>query len=173
MTILSSLQNQCQSILTGSEVIEAISSADLTLNRSKWKFGSKEIKYCGMIDSSEGMKPDPAKVDSPKYITAPTNKNELITSYVWYNQTQILLKKILFQKLFFYYIKGSFSQRTNTPEGTFQMVGRTLDLFWRLNSELPKKYFTNILWYKKEDVSCHRCSHFMSRSCTCSRTKRC
>lgn len=82
-----------------------------------------------MIDSSEGMKPDPAKVDSPKYITAPTNKNELITSYVRYNQTQILLKKILFQKLFFYYIKGSFSQRTNTPEGTFQMVDRTLDLF--------------------------------------------
>ena len=54
-----------------------------------------------MIDSSEGMKPDPAKVDSPKYITAPTNKDKLITSYAWYNQTQILLKKIFFQNFSF------------------------------------------------------------------------
>ena len=35
------------------------------------------MKLCGMIDSSEGIKSDPAKVDALKYITAPTKRMNL------------------------------------------------------------------------------------------------
>ena len=41
-----------------------------------WK---QRKKLWGIIYSSEKIKPDPAKVDAPKYITAPMNKDELIS----------------------------------------------------------------------------------------------
>ena len=50
-----------------------------TLNPDKCHFGSKEIKFWGMIYSAEGMKPDPAKVDALKYISPPSNKDDLIS----------------------------------------------------------------------------------------------
>ena len=46
------------------EVMEAISNAELTLNLEKCKFGSKEIKFWGMIFSADRMRPDPDKIDN-------------------------------------------------------------------------------------------------------------
>ena len=42
-------------------------------------FGSKEIKFRGMIFSADGMRPDPAKIDTLNFITALTNKDDLIS----------------------------------------------------------------------------------------------
>ena len=61
------------------EVMEAISNAGLTLNLEKCKFGSKEIIFCGMIFSADRMRPDPDKIDRFNFITAPTNKDDLIS----------------------------------------------------------------------------------------------
>ena len=61
------------------EVMEAISNAGLTLNLEKCKFGSKEITFCGMIFSADRMRPDPDKIDRFNFITAPTNKDDLIS----------------------------------------------------------------------------------------------
>ena len=44
------------------EVTEAISNPGLTLNPEKCKFGSKGIKFWGMIFSADGMRPDPGKL---------------------------------------------------------------------------------------------------------------
>ena len=60
------------------EVMEAISNEGLTLNLEKCKFGSKEIKFWGMIFSADRMRPDPDKIHTFSFITAPTNKDELI-----------------------------------------------------------------------------------------------
>ena len=49
------------------EVKEAISNAELTLNSEKFKFGYKEIKFCGMIFSADGMQPDPDKIDAVNF----------------------------------------------------------------------------------------------------------
>ena len=46
------------------EVKEAISNAELTLNSEKCKFGCKEIKFCGMTFSADGMRPDLDKIDA-------------------------------------------------------------------------------------------------------------
>ena len=46
------------------EVMEAISNEGLTLNLEKCKFGSKEIKFWGMIFSADRMRPDPDKIDN-------------------------------------------------------------------------------------------------------------
>ena len=61
------------------KVMEAISNTGLTLNPEKCKFGSKEIKFWGMIFSADGMQPDPDKMDALYFITAPTNKDDLIS----------------------------------------------------------------------------------------------
>ena len=61
------------------EVMEAVSNAGLTLNPEKCVFGKSEIKFWGLIISSEGVKPDPEKVEALKYITPPANKDELIS----------------------------------------------------------------------------------------------
>ena len=60
------------------EVMQAISNAGLTLNPGKYKFGYKEIKFWGMIFSADGMGPDPDKIGALNFITAPTNKDDLI-----------------------------------------------------------------------------------------------
>ena len=60
------------------EVMQAISNAGLTLNPGKYKFGYKEIKFRGMIFSADGMGPDPDKIGALNFITAPTNKDDLI-----------------------------------------------------------------------------------------------
>ena len=60
-------------------ICEATSNARLTLNPEKCKFGSKEIKFWGMIFSADRMQPDPAKIDALNFITAPTNNDDLIS----------------------------------------------------------------------------------------------
>ena len=61
------------------KVMEAVSWSGLTLNPDKCHFGCKEIKFWGMIYSAEGMRPDPSKVDALKYISPPSNKDDLVS----------------------------------------------------------------------------------------------
>ena len=60
------------------EVMGVVSLSGLTLNPGKCHFGCKEIKFWSMIYSTDGMKPDPAKVYALKYISPPCNKDDLI-----------------------------------------------------------------------------------------------
>ena len=61
------------------QVMEAIKEAGLTLNAAKCCFGQREISFWGMIYGSTGIKPDPVKVDSLEYITAPKSKEDLVS----------------------------------------------------------------------------------------------
>ena len=61
------------------EAMEALRKSGITLNPKKCIFGQSEISFWGMIFGSEGTKPDPQKVEALEYITAPTNKDELIS----------------------------------------------------------------------------------------------
>ena len=45
------------------EVMEVIKSKNLTLNPNKCTFGLKAVKFCGMLFPSEGVKPDPEKLN--------------------------------------------------------------------------------------------------------------
>ena len=64
-------------IKTVKKVMEAISLCGLTVNPDECHFGYKEIKFCDMLYSAGGMKPDPAKVYTLKYISPPFNKDDL------------------------------------------------------------------------------------------------
>ena len=64
-------------IQTICRVMEVVSEAGLTLNPEKCSFANKEINFWGMIFSTDGMRPDPAKADVLHFITAPTNKDDL------------------------------------------------------------------------------------------------
>ena len=61
------------------QCMEAASKAGLTFNPPKCFFGRKEISFWGMIFGSEGVRPDPAKVEALEYITPPNSKEELIS----------------------------------------------------------------------------------------------
>ena len=58
-------------------VMKVVSEAGLTLNPEKCSFANKEINFWGMIFSANGMRP--AKVDALEFITAPTNKDDLLS----------------------------------------------------------------------------------------------
>ena len=60
------------------EVMEVVSLSGLTLNPDKCHFGCKEITFWSITYSTDGMKPDPAKVYALKYISPPCNKDDLI-----------------------------------------------------------------------------------------------
>ena len=60
-------------------MMEAISTAGLTLNPNKCTFARKKIHFWGMIFSADGMQLDPSKVDALNFISAPTNKDDLIS----------------------------------------------------------------------------------------------
>ena len=60
-------------------VLDIVLEAGLTLNEKKCHFGSKEINFWGLIISSEGVKPDPLKIEALNYLTAPKSKEELIS----------------------------------------------------------------------------------------------
>ena len=64
-------------IQTICRVMEVVSEVGLTLNPEKCSFANKEINFWGMIFSTDGMRPDPAKADVLHFITAPTNKDDL------------------------------------------------------------------------------------------------
>ena len=59
------------------EVMEIIKIKNLTLNPKKCIFAAKEIKFWGMIFSSEGVKPDPEKIKAITALEPPKNKEEL------------------------------------------------------------------------------------------------
>ena len=61
------------------KVMEAVKEAGLTLNPAKCCFGQNEISFWGMIYGSNGIKPDPIKVDSLEYIKAPESKEDLVS----------------------------------------------------------------------------------------------
>ena len=60
-------------------VMEVVSEAGLTLNPEKCSFTNKEINFWGVIFSEDGMRPHPAKVDALHFITARTNKDDLLS----------------------------------------------------------------------------------------------
>ena len=61
------------------QAMEALQKSGVTLNPPKCLFGQTEISFWGMIFCGEGTKPDPEKVEALEYITAPSNKEELIS----------------------------------------------------------------------------------------------
>ena len=61
------------------EVMIILSKAGLTLNSLKCVFGANEIRFWGLIFSADGVRPDPEKVDALSHLTAPTNKDDLIS----------------------------------------------------------------------------------------------
>ena len=71
--------------------MEAISDAGVTLNPSKCVIGAKEIEFRGMLISSNGIHPNPAKVAPLNLITPPNNKEEL-TSFLCMMQMQNLCR---------------------------------------------------------------------------------
>ena len=62
---------------TLSKVMDAVRKANLTLNKKKCIFGKSEIKFWGMLFTSEGVKPDPEKVKVLENISPPKDKDEL------------------------------------------------------------------------------------------------
>ena len=58
-------------------VLERIRSLGLKLNKSKCKFRVRTVTYQGQVFTSEGMKPDPAKVKAIKSLAPPQNPTEV------------------------------------------------------------------------------------------------
>ena len=54
------------------EVMEAISTAGITLNPSKYTFGASEIEFWGLRIGPVGVTPSPDKVDALNYISPPS-----------------------------------------------------------------------------------------------------
>ena len=61
------------------QVMSIIKKAGLTFRASKCVFAASEILFWGLIVSAEGVRPDPAKVEALNHMTAPKDKDELIS----------------------------------------------------------------------------------------------
>ena len=61
------------------KVMKAIAKANVTLNPPKCCFGRKEVSFWGMIYGANGIRPDSEKVEALDYISAPKNKEELVS----------------------------------------------------------------------------------------------
>ncbi|CAB4022967.1 Hypothetical predicted protein, partial [Paramuricea clavata] len=61
--------------------MNAISNAGITLNPDKCTFGVPEIGFWGLRIGSDGVRPDPAKVEALDHMTPPQSKEEL-TSFL-------------------------------------------------------------------------------------------
>ena len=59
------------------ECLAAIEEAELTLNEDKCWFCYDEVKFWGMLINSEGVQPDPEKVEALEGLEPPKNKEEL------------------------------------------------------------------------------------------------
>ena len=57
--------------------MEAVWTTNLTFNPEKCSFGKSEIKFLGMLFTSEEVKPDPEKVKASEHISPPKDKDEL------------------------------------------------------------------------------------------------
>ena len=60
-------------------IMQVIKTVGLTLNPQKCVFGKHEIMFWGMRYGADGVLPDPNKVEALEYVTAPTNKQDLIS----------------------------------------------------------------------------------------------
>ena len=70
-------QNQDEHIKALEQGLQATQEAGLILNPGKCEFGRPEIKFWGMIVSSDGIQHDPCEVDALKYLSIPKDKSEL------------------------------------------------------------------------------------------------
>ena len=61
------------------ECLAAIQDAGLTLNSDKCWFCYNEVKFWGMLINSEGVQPDPEKVEALDGLQPPRNKDELLS----------------------------------------------------------------------------------------------
>ena len=59
------------------QVMEALQSANLTLNPNKCIFGKSRIVFWGMVISDEGVSPDPEKISALENLDPPKSKEEL------------------------------------------------------------------------------------------------
>ena len=80
--VIIATKNMSGRIKTVRKVMEAVSLSGLTVNPDECHFGYKEIKFWDMIYSGEAMKPDLAKAYALKYISPPSNKDDL-TSFMY------------------------------------------------------------------------------------------
>ena len=60
-------------------VMQAVSNSGLTLNPKKCVIASDEINFWGLLITSKGVRPDPAKVAALDHISHPTNRQDLIS----------------------------------------------------------------------------------------------
>ncbi len=58
-------------------VFKRLHEKGLTINKSKCLFNQATIKFFGLVFGSEGVSPDPSKVDAIKHATKPTNVAEV------------------------------------------------------------------------------------------------
>jgi len=61
------------------QVLQRVSDRNGVLKPSKCKLAQQEVKHLGMIVTSDGRKPDPAKIRPILELKAPTNKSELLS----------------------------------------------------------------------------------------------
>lgn len=58
-------------------VLTCLKNANLTLNHKKCRFGENELKVLGHVVSSDGVKPDPAKLHAIMHFPIPRNARDL------------------------------------------------------------------------------------------------
>ena len=63
------------------QVLNKCCEIGLKLNPEKCSFGQKEVKFYGNAVSSDGVKPDPKKVDIIIQVPSPQNKTELASYF--------------------------------------------------------------------------------------------
>ena len=59
--------------------LQRATEMNLKFNPAKMTIAAREVKYFGHIMSSEGLKPDPAKIKAVEKMASPTSKKELQT----------------------------------------------------------------------------------------------
>ena len=55
------------------QVLEALRSANLTLNPTKCRLFRKQVQFLGHVVSAEGVSPDPSKVSAVRYFPTPSS----------------------------------------------------------------------------------------------------
>ncbi|XP_075556585.1 uncharacterized protein LOC142588643 [Dermacentor variabilis] len=56
-----------------SQVLSRLAKAGITLNQDKCRFGVPEVSFLGVVVSTQGIRPDPGKVEALKAMEAPTD----------------------------------------------------------------------------------------------------
>lgn len=85
--IVSNNFEQHMSLLT--RVLQKLKMANLTINSKKSLFFRRQLKYLGYIVDSNGLQPDPEKVESILNYPAPTNRKEVrrfLGTASWYRR---------------------------------------------------------------------------------------